>query len=1087
MKKSLLDSNELTTKTIFQNKIRIAERIDNATNSKLITYVLSDNPSAFYSNEQIYIDKILMFLRKYQDFMYKVLINCKTTESKICLSSLVSNFFYVNTLSSNSIEEEYLIILYRTLKHEIEQLKRANAPSEFLGDSINSYMLSNIIRNEDVKTYFGKILNQIIENIENIENREEGQVLNFDPNKLNDYIKKKKEIKLARERASTKKAQNNRDNVMRTNSDSLTLSKAFTIKDPLKGDTSTGSGEVNDTPGRSQSDTDNFFKKYIPDLTKKELIKILESEKNNAMKDYIMKQLNEYKNNDSLYANTEFLDNVYKSKESTEVLALYQSNFSIVIELIDQLFFQLINNISIIPNSIRYLCKIISILLKKQFPTITAVELNAFVAEFFIEKLMRPIFTIPDYNGLLTTRIVSSVTKDNIKLIQDIIKQIVNGNFYKAKENPNFTIFNWFFLDTMPYVLKFFEQLTDITFPPFIERLINSDEKMMTPEQLSVENYIYNFFKEHPNEQIRLLNIAYTADDVINIMDIIKRNESVFIPKDIDKNVYLDFDFYKVAISKLKTNDHLQNIMTAKASDTNNNSKTFTLIKEYSYNCELSLIMKLSGKHFSIKEVETPKDDKERELNVLIKFKNSMSEVLCNFHDIPDDNFFGLEIKNTDDFIRALVSMSTINYYNLDNNVQTEWYILSLQSLYTKIPEEYRAEDYSKFYQELTSQIQTSLSQMDYDRISQVVDRYRYSFKELKQTEDSFQTLELVEFKKKVQEFTDNSPVEIYMKFVSQDRAKKLSIIAKDASLNLKFKYLDNFLFEKKSDSGKLCANIFLFCRYFPSFTKQTSHEEELFAYEKKLDVPKALRDYFAIVRQCIKNYKGLDFANLGKPSIDKEQDKDKDKDKDKKNEKEKKKEKKEKEKDKEKNKENDKLIEEGINKMLKEVKEFIMTKIYDKIYPPEADSDDLKIYQMCVMLSWVEPKHLCKVQKLNLENFLPNTVGYIQKLDSVKSPYGKMKLFEKVIEIILNTLTFCVGKKVEGGVDDQLPLLIYVIIKAQPPRLSSNLTFIELYHDEMSYGPEAQKFAMLSAIKERLLDVKAKDLNGVEDNEFNE
>ena len=173
---------------------------------------------------------------------------------------------------------------------------------------------------------------------------------------------------------------------MRTNSDSLTLSKPFTIKDPLKGDTSTGSGEVYDTPGRSQSDTDNFFKKYIPDLTKKELIKILESEKNNAMKDYIMKQLNEYKNNDSLYANTEFLDNVYKSKESTEVLALYQSNFSIVIELINQLFFQLINNISIIPNSIRYLCKIISILLKKQFPTITAVELNAFVAEFFIEK-----------------------------------------------------------------------------------------------------------------------------------------------------------------------------------------------------------------------------------------------------------------------------------------------------------------------------------------------------------------------------------------------------------------------------------------------------------------------------------------------------------------------------------------------------------------------------------------------------------------------------------------------------------------------------------------------------------------------------
>ena len=84
-----------------------------------------------------------------------------------------------------------------------------------------------------------------------------------------------------------------------------------------------------------------------------------------------------------------------------------------------------------------------------------------------------------------------------------------------------------------------------------------------------------------------------------------------------------------------------------------------------------------------------------------------------------------------------------------------------------------------------------------------------------------------------------------------------------------------------------------------------------------------------------------------------------------------------------------------------------------------------------------------------------------------------------------MNTLTFCIGKKCEGGVDDQLPLLVYVIIKAQPPRLASNIKFIELYYEEISSGPEAQKFAMLSAIKERLLNFHASDLNGVSDEEF--
>ena len=48
------------------------------------------------------------------------------------------------------------------------------------------------------------------------------------------------------------------------------------------------------------------------------------------------------------------------------------------------------------------------------------------------------------------------------------------------------------------------------------------------------------------------------------------------------------------------------------------------------------------------------------------------------------------------------------------------------------------------------------------------------------------------------------------------------------------------------------------------------------------------------------------------------------------------------------------------------------------------------------------------------------------------------------------------------------------------------NLSFIELYYEEINSGPEAQKFAMLSAIKERLLNFHASDLIGVSDEDFN-
>ena len=358
IKEKLFKVIEESTKQIFLNKLKISETIENSTQEKHVTYLITDNPSVFYNNDQMFIDKIVIFLRKYQDFMYKVLVNCKTVEGKKCLSSLVSNFFYTNTLSSASIEDEYLVILYRTLKYEIESLKTANTPQKFLEDSINSFMLNNLIRNEDIKTYFGKVLNGIIEQMDNID----GQVLNFDPIELNNIITKRKEREKERKAKQQQQAQRKTINSnstqgssigSRTNSDSSNLSRAFTMRDPTKGDTSIGSGnEIESVNNSPLLQFDEFFKKYIPDLTKKELTKKIDQEKSDSMKEYIMKQINEYKNNDYLFANSELLDGIYKSKESNDVLILYKDNFYIAIELIKALFNNLKSNISIIPNSI---------------------------------------------------------------------------------------------------------------------------------------------------------------------------------------------------------------------------------------------------------------------------------------------------------------------------------------------------------------------------------------------------------------------------------------------------------------------------------------------------------------------------------------------------------------------------------------------------------------------------------------------------------------------------------------------------------------------------------------------------------------
>ena len=84
-----------------------------------------------------------------------------------------------------------------------------------------------------------------------------------------------------------------------------------------------------------------------------------------------------------------------------------------------------------------------------------------------------------------------------------------------------------------------------------------------------------------------------------------------------------------------------------------------------------------------------------------------------------------------------------------------------------------------------------------------------------------------------------------------------------------------------------------------------------------------------------------------------------------------------------------------------------------------------------------------------------------------------------KVIHIILNNMTYCIGK-VEGGVDDQVPMLIYIIVKAQPERLSSNINFLELFAGDGGFGSDVQKIGMLKGIKQWLLEVNHNSLLNV-------
>ena len=280
---------EKAYKELQENKLKILQKQE--LKNKEIKYIISDNPTNLYAGETVYSHKLLLYIRKYQSIMYKILIQAKKDQRHI-LGTLLGDFMYNNIFSSDSIQEELLIMLYRTLQHEIKSLSNSGKPSEFLKDSINQYILNSLAKKQDVKAYFGKV---IIGLTDLFEGQEETKELIFDPKKLSEEVSKQKVLKMK---------QLQEQNLNKLGSSQIK-------NDSEKVDIIFGSDKSSNKLSSILPllDSTTFYSKYIPDLNKEQLREKYEMAKDTCVKDYIGKQINKAdssKLKDGLFANSNF-------------------------------------------------------------------------------------------------------------------------------------------------------------------------------------------------------------------------------------------------------------------------------------------------------------------------------------------------------------------------------------------------------------------------------------------------------------------------------------------------------------------------------------------------------------------------------------------------------------------------------------------------------------------------------------------------------------------------------------------------------------------------------------------------------------
>ena len=1005
-------------------------------------FELEENTNDFLKELTNYIPNLLNHLWENPKLVAFLLSNSNIKDIKEHLASFIVNNFYENILLSNSVDNNLMYLYTLMLKEEINNLEKVNEPELFLdNNSACYYLLNELSRKDNIRQYFKKVLLSVIENIESYssDNILSLSIKNFQ-NLVEKYKAKYKEKVLSKKLTQSicdVKAPNEKINEHRVNNSFSNINK---IEDDL-----------NDFKVYSLSDNskiDEFTQKYVANLTINDIKKLIVENYNDNenLKDYLTNQLiNCGQNiiNRDYYSNKCFMDILYCTQSNRDVLFLYQNDFLKITEFIDQIILNIKKNIYLLPNSLKCLCKIISKLIINKFPDINIPQKMAFISQFFIKILLKSIMNNPGFSLLIDNFIISKKTVNNIKLIMEIISQMTSGKFFiNSEKNNSFTPFNWYFLDKMSDIFEIFEELTKVSLPPFIEKLVNN--------QLE-ENYKYNYFNENPDENMFYRAICFNLYDInaiLNNINIIKEQffnncDNVILKKTFEK-LFAESN-QKLIEELMKNNDYelFQRQKTIKKnsskeqdeSEQNKEKKklTYFLISSLLTNDEYKEFINIKFKslqRYTTKELKTINtQDNDSEKNI-IKVKKFLICLLYNYRNFIITDFDNQKQINTIEILNSLKEYNKNSNFIMDDFIPIEWYINSLLDYLKKIPDKYIENDFQKLYDEIEDELNRALKKIDFEIISACFERVKLAQREKKYYEEIIRLTNDSFLNERVQKIVEEEFIPVKLFFTYNDNKKEFSF--------LKSKAKEKEYLKKKSEhkvKKNYCKSIKSFTKKFPDLNAYQM-ENDVLEIQKELNIPQKLLEYIDVIKEYLVLNKKITNSK-------------------------------------------------DIDLIIEKIYDYITTKIYKKIFPINRNEKDEKIDKKCNSLSWTEPKHF--IQEKNnyiFDCYLEDSIYYFNKLESEKSVLKKILNIKELFNSIYRLEKFN-GDRKNAGVDDLMPILNYAFIKAKPKMIYSNLKYIELYIGYLRSKEEGSQLTQLIALCDYIINIQFNNILRVTKDEY--
>ena len=766
--------------------------------------------------------------------------------------------------------------------------------------------------------------------------------------------------------------------------------------------------------------------KYINlQFNKEELNKKMLECKDKEMKDFlnlIIEEINASPNN---YLNK---ININNEKYGLRIINYYKNSFIQVIDIIDMLFDNLLNNCELIPYSIKCICKIISILTNKKFPKLIKVEQNKILTIFFFQILFFPFLINLSNNNIINEIMLSEYTIKKISTIVKLLNNIIFGILFTQK---NYTPFNWYIIEKMPKIIEFLNSICQVELPSFIEKFINDE----LPEK-----YEYNYFLENPDEDIVYRNIFYNIEELYSlIINALNCKNNINIHKMILTNLQKNVDKLK----EVKDNPEYKECNEEDNEECNEDS--FLAVKKV-INC---FLLSDSINNQKIDEIMNLKEKNQNQLILkqLKKSVNNDEEIKIKNNIIKVQNYFYVLLNNYEelsktykkdklnDLISILTELKSHSYINSSINmnnyyIPSIWYIDSLIPLLRSIPKNLIENDYDELLNELENEINNSIKKLNFEKLGVFIKYLDEINKEILYYDNIKNIIYDIGLNEKAQYFIKEKKI----RFDSKSDDNICKFFADLINENKDFSQL----FKKKNINGNIILSISVksFTNKFPNFSDYScKYQMDYFEFLKN-NIIKIIDNFLILVKNHLKNEKNI----------------------------------------KEKSKQT----------IYYKIYDYIMEKLYDKLFPKEQISKDIKIFQNCFKYIWIDLSNLIKSNKNYVfDRYLPDSINYIKQFEQEKSPRKKIFCLNNLFNCIYNLAKFN-GDEIKG-LEDELPLLNFTFIKAKPQKIYSNCKYVQLFLEKKTDDIEGNQLAKLLAMCEKMEKISFHELFNINESDYDE